>query len=100
MVSKVCLFCRQRFEPYAPMAGRQRICKGAECRRKLKRLLAAALLGRRSAAWRKERNRWVREWAKAYPGYWCQYRKAHRAYVARDNARRARSMRRWRWGHA
>jgi hypothetical protein len=98
MASKRCLFCRQLFEPYAPMAGRQRVCKSAECRRKLKRLLEAALLRRRPASWSKERNHWLREWAKTYPRYWQHYRRAHPAYVMRDNARRARALRRQRWG--
>lgn len=98
MGSKLCLFCRRQFEPYPPMAGRQRVCKDAECRRRLKRQLEAALLGRRPAAWRKERNVWMCEWAKAYPDYWQRYRDDHPAYVARDNARRARALRRQRWG--
>ena len=98
MASKLCLFCRQFFEPYAPMARRQRVCKRAECRRRLKRLLEAALLGRRRASWRQERRRWMREWAKNYPCYWQHYRKTHPPYVARDNARRARALRRQRWG--
>ncbi len=98
VASKRCLFCRDWFEPYLPMAARQRVCKSAECRRELKRLLEAALLARRSGAWRSERNRWVREWAKAFPHYWRHYRKTHRRYVRLDNARRARALRRQRWG--
>ncbi len=95
---KRCLFCREWFEPYAPMAGRQRTCKSAECRRKLKRLLEAALQRRRPASWSMEHKRWFREWAKTYPCYWQRYRKTHPEYVARDNARRVRSLRRQRWG--
>lgn len=98
MAKKCCLFCRQLFNPYAPLAGRQRVCKSLECRRRLKRSLEAALLARRSASWREKRNRRVREWAKAYPRYWHHYRKMHPAYVARDGARRARAFRRRRWG--
>ena len=98
MPKKRCLFCRQLFKPYAPMAGRQRICRGAECRRKLKRLLEAAVLRRRSASKRKERTRWMRAWAKMYPRYWKHYRGTHPDYVRRDNARRVRAWRRVRWG--
>jgi len=75
MAKKLCLFCPAMFEPYAPLAKRQRVCEDPECRRRLKRMLEAALLRRRSAAWRR-------------------YRKGHRAYVRRDNSRRVCSRRR------
>jgi hypothetical protein len=94
MAKKLCLFCPAMFEPYAPLAKRQRVCEDPECRRRLKRMLEAALLRRRSAEWRKERNKWVREWSKAYPDYWRRYRKGHLAYVRRDNSRRVCSRRR------
>lgn len=86
--TKRCLFCPEMFEPYPPLAKRQRVCRKQECRRLLKRLLEAEKLRRRSTAWRVGRNKWVREWAKAYPHYWRGYRKKHPGYVRRDNSRR------------
>lgn len=98
MAKKRCLFCPRVFEPYAPLANRQLVCGGAACRYKLKLLLNRAWKGRRSARWRDETNRRLRAWAEAYPYYWRRYRKKHRAYRVRDNARRARRLRQQRWG--
>jgi hypothetical protein len=98
MAKKRCLFCPRWFEPYAPLATRQLVCRRAGCRYKLKLLLNRAWKGRRNAQWRKDVNRRLRAWAKEYPYYWQCYRKKHLAYVARDNARRARRSRRQRWG--
>lgn len=98
MAKKRCLFCREWFDVYIPMAERQRICKDPECRLLLKRLLERAELRRRGRAWRDKRNRRVRIWARYWPHYWRGYRKRQPRYVARDNQRRARALRRQRWG--
>ena len=98
MTKKRCLFCPRRVEPYAPQARRQRVCKEEECRYKLKLALNRAWRRKRNAQWRQEVNRQVRVWAQTYPRYWRAYRKSHPRYVARDNARRARALRRQRWG--
>jgi len=97
MLRKRCLFCRHWFEPYAPMAKRQHSCDRVACRRKLKRTVDRAWRKRRSAAWRKELNRKLRAWAKAYPNYWSFNRERDPSYVARDNKRRTRALRRQRW---
>lgn len=98
---KRCLFCLGCIEVYAPQAGRQRVCKSQKCRYLLRLLLNRAWrAGKRghSASWREEVNRQLRQWAADYPCYWRAYRKTHRRYVAIDNARRARALRRQRWG--
>lgn len=94
MAKKLCLFCPKIFEPYAPLARRQRVCGARECRRRLKRQLEAEILRRRGVRWRVGRNRWMRIWAKGYPDYWRRYREGHPAYVRRDNSRRVCARRR------
>ena len=98
MVKKRCLFCPRWFEPYAPLANRQRVCRRTKCRYKLKLLLNSSWKRSRNAQWRGRVNRRLRGWAKAYPRYWRHVRKTHPGYVALDNARRVRAMRRQRWG--
>lgn len=94
MPRKRCLFCSRPFEPYAPLAWRQRVCGNRECRRRLKRQLEAEMLRRRDAQWREKRNERVRAWAQAYPRYWRRYREGHPDYVRRDNSRRVCARRR------
>lgn len=94
MPKKRCLFCPRTFEPYAPLARRQRVCGNRECRRRLKRQLEAERLRRRDAQWREKRNERVRAWAQAYPRYWRRYREEHPDYVWRDNSRRVCARRR------
>lgn len=94
MAQKQCSFCRHWFRPYAPQAGRQQICGGVACKRKLKRTLDRAWRAR-NPRWRNERQQRIREWA-ALCRYWPRYRSEHPAYVARDGERRKRAMRRQR----
>ena len=96
MARKRCLFCRAWFVPYTPQAARQQICGKPACKRKLKRTLDRSWRNR-NPLWRRRRQERVRAWA-ARRGYWPWYRRGHRAYVARDNKRRARALRRQRWG--
>jgi hypothetical protein len=101
MASELCLFCRRRFAIYAPQAGRQRTCKRETCRYRLRLLLNRAWRARKrghNASWREAVNRRLREWARDYPRYWQAYRQNHSRYAAFDNVRRARAMRRLRWG--
>lgn len=98
MGTKRCLFCRRRFELYAPQGERQVVCEQSKCRRKLKQARQRKWRRRRTAQWRQARNRSVRQWARAYPRYWRKYRGKHPAYVRRDNSRRVRARRCRRWG--
>ena len=52
----------------------------------------------RDTQWREQANRNQRAWAMGYPFYWRGYRREHPNYVVRDNQRRARALRRQRWG--
>jgi hypothetical protein len=97
MAKKRCLFCRQWFSPYVPQAARQQICGRLSCKRQLKRTLDRAWVRQRDFIWRRKRRGRVRAWA-AKRNYWPWYRKENPAYAARDNKRRARSLRRQRWG--
>ncbi len=94
MTKKRCPFCRRWFLPYAPQAARQQICGAAPCKRRLKRTLDRAWRAR-DPEWRQARQARVRAWA-ALRHYWPKYRSSHPAYVARDNSRRTRSLRRQR----
>ncbi len=98
MASKVCLFCRRRFAPYAPQESRQHVCRRWKCRYKLRLLLNRAWKRRGGEKWRQQANCVLRSWALAYPHYWRAYRKRHRRYAARDNRRRGRALKRQRWG--
>ena len=98
MTKKRCLFCPRWFQPYIPLADRQVVCGRKKCRKKLKLLLNRAWKRSRGALWKKEINRRLRAWAKAYPHYWRDYRGRHPRYRRRDNKRRTRTLRRQRWG--
>lgn len=98
MAKQRCVICRQWFEPYPPMRGRQLACSHKECRRQLERISERSWLQGRSAAWRNRRNRRVAKWARGFPHYWRWRLKNNPDYVARDNKRRARALRRQRWG--
>lgn len=86
MLKKRCLFCRQWFEPYLPMAKLQKICGASECRRKFKRML--------DRAWRRRDPRWSRERRRGRRGRWCAYMRGYRAdhpkYRAHEVARKRR----------
>lgn len=83
MPRKRCLFCRQWFEPYPPMAKLQKVCRASECRRKFKRLL--------DRAWRGRDPGWSRERRACRRGRWRIYMHAYRAehpeYRAQEAAR-------------
>lgn len=83
MAQKRCLFCRQWFEPYLPMAKLQRICVASKCRRRFKRMLERAR-HRRHPQRRKERRARRR---KAWRVYMHRYRVSHPKYRAREVAR-------------
>ncbi len=83
MPKKRCLFCRQWFEPYLPMAKLQRVCGTSKCRRRFKRMLERAR-HRRHPQRRKERRAWRR---KARRVYMRRYRAGHPEYRAREAAR-------------
>jgi hypothetical protein len=91
MARKLCLFCREWFEPYAPQAKRQKICGRTACRRKLKRTLDRAWR-RRDPRWREGLLKKRREGRRIYMR---RYRAEHPAYRAREaasmRARRARA---------
>lgn len=93
-----CVFCRQWYTPYPAQAARQQTCGREKCRGELKRILNRVLERRHDAERRAEVNRALRDWAQGYPHYWRVYRKNQPAYKARDGKRRARSLRRQRWG--
>lgn len=98
MPKRRCVFCRRWYKPYPAQASRQQTCGRAECCRKLKRMLNRVLERRHDGRNRAAVNRALRVWAKGFPGYWRHYRGTNPSYVARDNKRRARSLRRQRWG--
>ena len=89
MPRKRCLFCRQWFEPYLPMAKLQRVCRAGECRKKFKRLLDRAWR-RRDPGWSRGRRARRRVQWRVYMG---GYRVDHPEYRARDAARRRRQRR-------
>lgn len=93
-----CVFCRRWYKPYPAQAARQQTCGRSYCRRKLKRILNRIVERRHDAACRADVNRALRLWAKGFPNYWRHYRGLHSSYVARDNKRRGRALRRQRWG--
>jgi hypothetical protein len=89
MPRKRCLFCRQWFEPYLPMAKLQKVCGASPCRRKFKRLL--------DRAWRRRDPGWSRERRARRRGEWRVYMRGYRGdhpeYRSRDAARRRRQRR-------
>jgi len=87
MNKKRCLFCREWFEPYLPMAKLQRVCGASKCRRRFKRMLERAR-HRRHPQRRKERRARRR---KAWRVYMHRYRADHPEYRARELARKRRS---------
>ncbi len=90
MARKLCLFCGQWFEPYAPQAKRQLICGLTACRRRLKRTLDRAWR-RRDPGWREALLDKRRAGRRVYMR---RYRADHPAYRAREAARlRARRAR-------
>ncbi len=98
MAKARCLFCGRWFPPYLPLAARQRTCRRAKCRSALKKMLNRALKRRLTLRRRAKMNLRQRDWAREYPHYWRGYRKKHPDYVALENQRRSRSMRKQRWG--
>ena len=98
MAKPRCVFCRRWYKPYPAQATRQQTCGRAYCRRQLKQVLNRVWERRHDAACRAEVNLALRVWAKGFRDYWRHYRRTHPAYVARDNKRRARALRRRRWG--
>lgn len=93
MALKHCLICGRSFRPKPQTAKFQRVCGRKFCqaerkRRKLRRW--RALHAGHVAVYRRK----DKAWARAYPHYWCRYRRTHPAYARRDNRRRAAAMRR------
>ena len=86
MPRKRCLFCRQWFEPYLPMAKLQRVCRASECRRKFKRLL--------DRTWRQRDPGWSRERRARRRGRWRIYMHGYRADHAKYRAQEAARMKR------
>lgn len=93
-----CVFCRRWYKPYPAQANRQQTCGRVGCRRKLKRMANRVLERRHDARRRAAVNRALRVWAERFPRYWRHYRQTHASYVTRDGKRRARALRRQRWG--
>lgn len=83
MPKKRCLFCRQWFAPYLPMAKLQQVCGASECRRKFKRMLDRTWR-RRYPQWSKERRARRR---KPWRIYMHRYRVGHLGYRVREVAR-------------
>lgn len=98
MARERCVFCGRWYKPYPTQRERQQTCGRSDCRRKLKVILNRVWERRHDAACRDAVNRALRLWAKRFPNYWRHYRGTHRAYVTLDNKRRARALRRRRWG--
>lgn len=84
---KICLFCQRPFTAN-PRTAHQRICSKESCQKERKRRK-----WRRWTARHKEiKKQKLRQWAKAYPNYWQDYRKnKNPAYTARDNKRRCQA---------
>jgi len=93
-----CVFCGRWYKPYPAQASRQQTCGRAACRRRLKAALNRVWERQHDATFREQVNRDLRVWAEGFPRYWVHYRRDHRGYVRRDNKRRARALRRQRWG--
>lgn len=87
IAKKRCEFCHEWFAPYPRAVKSQRSCARLECR-KQRRSAAVRDWRRRNPNGEKGRACKIREWAKAYPNYWQQYRREHPEYTARDNWRR------------
>jgi hypothetical protein len=90
---KRCAFCHWWYQPDPRTRKHQLACKKTACR-KLRHAAA-------DRSWRikhpRRKQTWklkVRAWARNYPYYWRQYRKAHPEYVERDNRRRASAAKR------
>ena len=90
---KECRYCGRWFVPDARVGHRQKRCFQEECRRAENRRKARKYIACNPDILKSLRAK-MRVWAKAYPHYWRQYRESHPEYVARDNARRAASLRR------
>ncbi len=90
---KRCSFCRRWYQPDPRTYKEQLACKKAACR-KQRRAQANRSYHirhpRRNENWKLK----VRDWARAYPYYWRQYRKNHPDYCIRDNLRRELSAKR------
>lgn len=88
---KRCAFCHRWYKPDPRTRKHQLACKKIACR---KRRHAAADRSLRIKRPRPPGDNWklkIRAWARNYPYYWRQYRKAHPEYVERDNRRRSLS---------
>ena len=86
---KRCAFCHRWYQPDPRTRKHQLACKKTACR---KRRHAAADRSLRIRRPRRHGDNWklkIRAWARNYPYYWRQYRKAHPEYVERDNRRRS-----------
>lgn len=83
MPKKRCLFCRQWFELYLPMAKLQRVCGASKCRRRFKRMLERARHRRHPQRRKKRRARRRKAWRV----YMHRYRASRPEYRAREVAR-------------
>ena len=85
---KRCAFCHRWYAPDPRTRKHQLACSDPACG-KLRHAQADRSWrikhpGRPNETWKLK----VRAWARNYPYYWRQYRKAHPEYVMRDNRRR------------
>jgi hypothetical protein len=87
ITKKRCEFCHEWFPPDPRTVKSQRSCAKPDCR-KQRRNDAVKNWRRQNPDGNKGRGPKIKVWAKAYPGYWRQYRRRHPEYAARDNQRR------------
>ena len=82
-----CEFCHEWFTPDPRTVRTQRSCAKPACRKQRSRA-AVRNWRQQNQDCNKGRGPKIREWAKAYPDYWRQYRRYHPEYAAKDNQRR------------
>ena len=87
IAKKRCEFCHRWFTPYPGTYRQQRCCSNPECRKKQK-AKTKKNWWLKNPGYNKDRRQKIRGWAKQYPDYWCEYRREHPEYVAKDNKRR------------
>lgn len=95
MEEKHCEYCGKPYKPHPRTASFQKACGDMRCQKARQR--------ENYRNWKEgnpeyeaSRREKINKWAREYPNYFRQYRKAHPGYVKRDNKRRVEAMKRQR----